>query len=445
MEDFSIKSFKIPKENLKKNEIKFTSKDEVVEQNLLTVDSLPTKELFDGNHYLFLISSNYLDNKDGDNRGNLRIPSKDEFKDNVNLFSQEEILLDDIKETVNEKVIVMYPEIAELQKKQFIEVEELKKMFLLNGETIKSLSVSLNDTEENILEKVYVADAKIEAEKDAKIKKNIEKLNKLDPTSNDFEKEFDKTISDLVKQIPLQNRVALTHYVARRKLVLDLFQLILKKELQIQDDSKRNFDEKLLHNLIIPQGSKATESSDLWLLNEDFIYFNGTSEEKLADIQFNGEKIFKETLTDEELAYRDSLGEKRYEKRPDVLLFPSEGKCVIIEFKNPDKNVSDHLLQIQNYASLIRNLTKDDYNFTTFYGYLIGEKVDADDIQNKDSAFVNAYHFDYVFKPHYRIIGKFGRTDGSLYTEAIKYSTILDRASKRNGLFIKKLGIDVSF
>ncbi|MBY0425183.1 MAG: ATP-binding protein, partial [Cytophagales bacterium] len=136
---------------------------------------------------------------------------------------------------------------------------------------------------------------------------------------------------------------------------------------------------------------------------------------------------------------RDSLDEKRYEKRPDILLFPDEGKCLIIEFKNPDKNVSDHLLQINNYASLIRNLSKDEFNFNTFYGYLIGEKIDPDDIQNKDSAFVTAFNFDYVFKPYYRILGKFGRTDGALYTEAISYSTLLKRAQKRNQIFINKL------
>jgi hypothetical protein len=102
-------------------------------------------------------------------------------------------------------------------------------------------------------------------------------------------------------------------------------------------------------------------------------------------------------------------------------------------------NVSEHITQINNYASLIRNLSKDEFNFDTFYGYLIGEKLDPDDIQNKDSAFVTAYHFNYVFKPHYRILGRFGRGDGSLYTEAITYSTLLSRATERNRLFIDKL------
>lgn len=35
--------------------------------------------------------------------------------------------------------------------------------------------------------------------------------------------------------------------------------------------------------------------------------------------------------------------------------------------------------------------------------------------------------------------GKFGRLDGALYTEIIKYSDLLKRAELRNKMFIKKL------
>jgi hypothetical protein len=315
-------------------------------------------------------------------------------------------------------------------------------MFLINDETIKDLSFSLNDSEGQILEKVYIAEAKVIAQKDAKIKKSIDSLDELDPCDTNFEKKLNDTVTELVKQIPLQNRASLTHYIARRKLVISLFDKILDNKLKVQADSNRNIDEKLLHNLIFKQNSINPGSSDLWLVNEDFIYFKGTSEGRLGEIAVDGIKIMKETLSAAEITYRDSLEEKRYEKRPDVLLFPSEGKCIIVEFKNPDKNVSDHLNQITNYASLIRNLSKDEFNFTTFYGYLVGEKLDPDDIQNKDSGFVNAFNFEYVFKPHYRIIGKFGREDGSLYTEAIQYSTLLKRAEKRNEIFLKNLTND---
>jgi len=77
--------------------------------------------------------------------------------------------------------------------------------------------------------------------------------------------------------------------------------------------------------------------------------------------------------------------------------------------------------------------------FNTFYGYLIGESIDVDDVIDNDSDFINAPNLGYIYRPFKRIVGKFGREDGSLYTEIIKYSTLLERAKLRNKIFIDKL------
>ena len=115
---------------------------------------------------------------------------------------------------------------------------------------------------------------------------------------------------------------------------------------QILSCSSRKIDEALLHNLIFQQRSDRADQSDLWLVNEDFVYFSGTSEQTLGEIKIDGVNLLKEILTDEEKAYCTSLGEERRGKRPDILLFPSEGKCIIVEFKNPDVNLGEHLNQI---------------------------------------------------------------------------------------------------
>lgn len=88
---------------------------------------------------------------------------------------------------------------------------------------------------------------------------------------------------------------------------------------------------------------------------------------------------------------------------------------------------------------MIRNLSKDEFKFDTFYGYLIGEKLEADDVRDFDSDFKHSSHFDYVFRPAKPIVGKFGRSDGSLYMEVIKYSTLLKRAQNRNSIFLNKI------
>ncbi|PZF71595.1 ATP-binding protein [Taibaiella soli] len=440
-ENFTVKAFRINKDKLDKNSIRLTSKDEIVESNEFKIglSSLSADDLIDNDRFLFLISSPFIDKRDDDQRGELKIAKRENFKKDYDLFSEEEIFLDDIEQEANELIISMYEDIKKKNEDKQVRIDALKSMFLLNDDVLQDITISLNDTEERILEKVYAAESKLIAKGDFEIKKQIEELETLNPASDNYEAEFNEAINKLVKEIPQQNRVALTHYVARRKMVLELFEKILNKKLTIQKTSTRNIDEKLLHNLIFKQHSTHPDTSDLWLVNEDFILFKGTSESKLKDIEIDGVKLLKEQLTEEEQKYRDSLEEDKYGKRPDVLLFPDEGKCIIIEFKAPNVNVGEYINQINRYATLIRNFSKDDYEFDTFYGYLIGEAIDADEVRNFDADFKNAAHFDYVFRPTKAIAGKFGRSDGSLYMEVIKYSTLCERATRRNNVFISKL------
>lgn len=397
--------------------------------------------------YLVLISSNYLNAKDCDTRGNLSIVKRENFSKSDDLFSlgRKEILFEDIEDNVDEIIDRIYPEISEKSIEKSNKIDEIRKLFLFNDEVLQHLSISLNDTEDKIIQKLHIAESKISAKRDTEIFNQMNSLKNLDPADKNFDTNLTATIEKLTKEIPIQNRTALTHYVARRKIILELFEKVLDRKLLVQNDGSRNNDEQLLHNILFQQSATDPNSSDLWLINEDFIYFRGTSESLIKDIEINGEKIIKDKLTDEEEVYIKSLEENRLLKRTDILLFPDEGKCIIIELKNPNVNVSEHLNQISRYATLLRNLTKDKFAFDTFYGYLIGEKIDAEDVRDFDSDFKHAPHFDYVFRPSKNIVGKNGRSDGSLYTEVIKYSTLLKRAKKRNEIFIEKLNINGDF
>jgi hypothetical protein len=443
-EIINLKGFKINKRDLAKNSLKLTSKGEIAKE--IKLDSLKGDDFIDDNRYLFLLSGKVIDSVDSDTRGYLSIPTNDELKkshgDPNSLFTDEIITLDEIKDTANERISKIYPEIIEHNKEKVIELKALEKMFLLNPETIKDAKIKPSDNEEEVLEKIYVADSKIEARKDIEIKKRIDALNALSPNRKNYQEELKKEVLELTKVIPLQNRTALTQYIARRKMVLDLFKKILKKEIDKLKNGER-IDEDLMHNLIFQQTSDNPEDSDLWLINEEFIYFQGTSESKLGALKLNGESIFKENLTEEENSYRLKQSGDAKQRRTDILLFPKEGKCIIIELKAPDCNVSEHLNQINRYASLINNLSKDKFKFNTYYGYLIGESVDIDDIEDNDTDFKSAFGLNYIFRPYKRIAGKFGKEDGALYTEIIKYSTLLERAKLRNEIFIKKLGLDI--
>lgn len=438
-EDFTIDAFKIKKEILKSNDLKLTSKGEIIEESNVDLQSLAENENVKGYKYLFLVSSNYIDNRDTNIRGILNIPTTETFGKG-DIFETEEILLEDIQKGVNEKIDSMYPEIEQVKQNHDLQLEKLKEMFLLDDETAKDLNISINDSESKILEKFYEAEAKKAANVDAKIKETIDKLEDLDTTADDYTEKLEYEIKKLVDIIPLQNKNSLAHYVARRKLVLDLFDKILKKKLAVQATKKGSaFSESLIHNLLFQQQSTDSENSDLWILNEDFIYFKGSSEKQLSKVEIGGELLFKETFTDEEEKYLKSLGENRKIKRPDVLLFPEEGKCLILEFKSTEVNVSEHLTQIDMYANLIRNYTQDKFQITTFYGYLLGESIEPRDVLGRVSSYEHSYQFDYLFRPSQKVIGFDGRTDGSIYSEVLKYSTLLERAKKRNQIFIDKI------
>ena len=88
---------------------------------------------------------------------------------------------------------------------------------------------------------------------------------------------------------------------------------------------------------------------------------------------------------------------------------------------------------------VINNLSDKNFSFHSFYGYLIGETVEYDFIEENNSAFKQAPNLKYLFRPSYDLPGRFGRPGGDLYTEIIKYSDILKRAQLRNRILMEKL------
>lgn len=439
-EKFTLSCFKIDCEILKENGIKLTSKGEIAQN--IDFNLLSSSIKIDNFRYLFLLSGEYLDINDGDLRGHVEISTQKQFLDEVksehgelSIFSYEErVVLDDLISETNENIKTIYPEINEKVEDHNNNIEQLKLLFLLSDEHIRKAKIAPNDSDQKILEKIYQTDMKVSAKQDAQIKAKIDYLEELSPKSKEYKKELIKYVDEFTRSIPLYNRTQLTRYVARRKLVLDLFE----KSLEIRSNSN-NKDEELLHNIIFQQKSDKPEDSDMWILNEEYIYFNGASDCSLGDIKYSEESIFKEALSQEELEYRKKQSGDANMRRPDILLFPAEGKCIIIEFKDPKEDISKYLGQINRYASLILNLSKDKFSFNTFYGYLIGEEIDYDSVRDVDSDFKASEHFNYMFRPHKAVAGKFKRTDGALYTEILKYSTLLKRAKVRNKIFIDKL------
>ena len=156
-------------------------------------------------------------------------------------------------------------------------------------------------------------------------------------------------------------------------------------------------------------------------------------------IKINGVDLIKKELTEAEKDYKERHGRDVGDRRPDILLYPEEGKCIIIELKAPDVDVSDYLNQITRYAMIINNLSDESFRFKAFYGYLIGEDIDYRSIVETVPRYEEAPNLGYIFNPYEPVKGLFGRDNGELRIEVMKYSDILKRAAARNKVFIDKL------
>lgn len=437
-EEFTLKSFVQPEVTLKENAIYLVSKGE--RASSIKLENLAAKDSIAGNRYLFLLSSSYIDDHDRDDRGTIQLINARDFRNQEedSLFPEEMILLEDIQGETNKAIGHLYHEIEETTQETRKNLDDLQKMFLLNPTTVAAIrnKIKNTDSDEDILTKIYQSDAEIKAKQDARIKQRLSDIESLSPVDPEYQQKLAEKVNEFVTTIPLQNRTALSQYIAHRKLVLDIFHNIMDRV-----ESGEKLNEDILHNLIFQQDSTEPENSDLWLLGEEYIYFKGTSDKKLCNIEYEGKKLIKDDdeLTEEELAYKVKCEHDAGDRKPDILLFPQEGKCIIIEFKAPHIDVSNHLHQINRYARLIHNLSREQYHFTTYYGFLIGQNIDIEEIRDSEPEFKSAATLNYIFRPYMPIAAKFGRKDGALYTEIIKYSDLLKRAELRNQMFIKKL------
>jgi hypothetical protein len=223
------------------------------------VECLLSKDIIKGKRYLVLVSGQYIDEKDSDERGEIKIFSeadyKEQYKDTIN--PAEVILLDIIISESNIKVRDLCPDIKLKYDEKQKGIDDLQKIFLLNEQAVREAKtrIKIDDTDEEMLNKVYQSKAKMSAKKDAEIKHLLREVQHLDPTKKDtYQKELKLLSGKLVTEIPEQNKYDLAQYIARRRIVLDCFDQILKNELEKLKNGER-ISEDILHNLIFQQSS----------------------------------------------------------------------------------------------------------------------------------------------------------------------------------------------
>jgi len=457
--ELCIRRFKLPVDDIDENGVFLCSKNVQVKKFPFPI--LRKNTNFDGYRYITSVSGSILDDERNVNQSidGFTFPLKKDIENNIkqgDLFTQgnEYIFFDEIKEKVGNQLENMYSDVKSLKEEKNKSVQEIAAKYGISEDVISKTKIGLNDSDEDITKKLFEVQAKQLAEQSITIQNTYEELVELeakefDPSDEEYETKFRETSRKLLDLIPQQNKDELARYVIRRDMVVRLLKLALKNELVKQLDWKkkkaagetvREDQEGLIHDIIFKRKS-INGPNDLWILNEEFVHFNGCSDIPLNEIECGGEKLIREDINIEDALASVGLDiGHRLEKRPDIFLFPEEGKCILIEFKAPGVDVSLHLDQLPKYAKLIANYSKK--KITQFYGYLIGENINRLDIPDR---YNRAVYSGYWFNPSEII--KDLNTDfpiADLYQEIIPFSTIGTRAEMRNRSFAEKLGIEVN-
>lgn len=404
-EKFDVTSYKLPLSLLTKNTVKLVSKNEAVDVPNVDFSLVTNAAKVDDSYRLFLISSDYLTNKDSDVRGKLTLYNRERFLKERNLFTTEsvEILIEDIHSKVVTEIANKYSSIASTQKAYKEELDGLIEMFNLDRDTVLKTTNGKYESSLSILRNVYTYDAELKAKKDDQLKTVYDSVSDLDPLAHDFQKKLAEKVNKVTRLIPEINRTEITSYVSKRRLILTLFQNILEKRLKCQqtlDKKKREKDksETLFHSLLFPKNTEDSYNSNLWMINDDFIHFDGVSDEELSKIEYHGKKIIREDLSEKDLERLNAYGRKRLGKRPDILLFPSERRCIIIELKSINVDVCKYLDQATQYASLIAEFSKPQFAPTYFFTYLIGENFTDEDVFRSNSGFKKDEVYGHLYR-----------------------------------------------
>ena len=276
-------------------------------------------------------------------------------------------------------------------------------------------------------EKMELELFKIQQELELDVKKETKQVLKFIDTEEDKD-DFDDKHKELYSKIIEVGNSRLSEYVIHRKLVLDLFEKLLK----------RKATEKAVHSLIFPLQTLSDEigfeDHNLWILDEKLSYHKYLASDKSF-------KKIKPVNSDS----RD---------RPDIIIFnkpfafsndskPYES-IVLVEFKRPMRDdyseEENPISQINKYAREIINGEVKDKNKREFdirqntpiYAYIIC------DLTKKLKAFAN----DAGYRPLPSEDGYFSFNENyNMYIEILSFDKVLNDSKARNRVLFEKLNL----
>ncbi|MDF1763797.1 MAG: hypothetical protein P1U57_10335 [Oleibacter sp.] len=388
------------------------------------------------NYYLILIESDYLESKVNIRRDGFDIHSNCRNGDIISKEPSMEDITDSIEDFILE---ILTP--TDFDRQALIEETGYKFGIspVMLAET--RVKVKYGDSADMIAKRVlkkYQEEIIDDTSSIFDLKKH---LLDLDPRKSDFRNHVNAISWKYTSTIKKMDMANLSQLVVRRSAMLDVLRYAVDGLLSLQENSNgRKENEKIIHNIFFPMGKDSNENvdHDIWILNEEYHYFSHIASDKsLASIPWNEtENIFDSDIDSElEKVFKKNNQENRL-KRPDIAIFNQEGSAIIIELKAPGVELQDHIFDLQEYSRLLAAKSKGRIN--KFYGYLIGDTINENRMDNNYTKFASGNGYFHTVK-----IKDFdsGIQYGDLYVEVLFYRDFIDRAEQRLKIYKEKLGI----
>jgi len=243
--------------------------------------------------------------------------------------------------------------------------------------------------------------------------------------------DISESVAEIVNKISDTSRNDLTHYIALRRKILDIFGKSLET-----DETGKYSSEGMVHDIIFPRRSDSQitpfHEHNLWIVDERLNFTSYVS----SDRELNGANSGRPDLL-------------IYNKR---VLFRGENEAsnpiTIFEFKKPQRddfiNASSQEDPVQQIVRYVNDIRDGKYKTpkgrkinvaesTPFYGYVVC------DITPKVEAWLER---EKNFTPMPDRLGWFHWMGNiNLYIEVISWDKVLNDAKMRNAVFFQKLGI----
>lgn len=443
--DFSLSHYKLDAKvfDLPRNAISFCAKSspvqDITRRYLRTVTE--QNRAVDGFHHIVLIEGDLLDRRVNEQRDGFDgIPDEMPVGD---LFADETVSYAGIFDQIDPIIDEMVSPSGWSRDQVITDVTEkfgVNQGMLADTDTRVVYGDSAKTVAERVLRKYQeriIADT-------AEIFDLREEIEKAEPHTADFRQKIHELSWKYTSSLKTFDMATLSQLVVRRAAIVEILALACGRRLAVQavTDGARRQDERIIHSIFFPMKKDSLETSDhdIWLLSEEYQYYDYIASDKpLAQIEWgDGEKLFDPTI-DADLG--ETLRRRADENgamRPDIAIFGKEGSAIIIEFKAPGVSMDDHIGDLSEYAHLLA--AKSNGRLKKFYGYLIGDTINS----LRMAGWTRFAAGQGYFRSTPLQDPEGGRNLGELYAETLFFDDIVDRASKRIGVYRDKLQIDLS-